>query len=148
MFIHVKMPWIITSTLLGVNTSRSIQWFSLEIWENEGDEADFTHRMWLPYITLPFLPRCCVQVPVCVCVCARPCTLADVCLRVFSALLTFPQTWLTFPGDLKIWSLLCLKSCMLPSSQHWGKRCSSAGSVPCLRGLTLQHLEQLVLTHP
>lgn len=137
MFIHVKMPWIITWTLLRVNTSRSTLWFYLEIWGgNEGDETDFTHRMWLPYITLPLLAWFWVLEPLCVCdycMCAH--TRADVCLCMSSARLTFPQTWLTFPGDLKIWSLLCLKSCVLPSSQQRRERCSGAGSVPCLQGL-------------
>lgn len=142
MFIHVKMPQIITSTLLGnkyLQRQTAILPSDLGKWRRwRFHPQDVTA---LYHVCLS-----CRGVE-CECLCVR--TLGpDVCLRVFSALLTFPQTWLTFPGDLKIWSLLCLKSCVLPSSKHWGKCCSRAGSVPCLQGLTLQHLEQPVLTHP
>lgn len=58
------------------------------------------------------------------------------CLRVFSGPLTFPQTWLTFPGDLRIWSLLCLKSCLLASSKHWGENAAAEpAACPALRAL-------------
>lgn len=68
MFIHVKMQRIRTSTLLGINTTRGMQWFSLEIWRNEGDEADFRHRTWLSYITFAFLA---MVLSASACVCAR-----------------------------------------------------------------------------
>ena len=55
MFIHVKMPRIIASTLLGINTARGIySQSSLEIWEN-GDEADSPIGRECPISHLPFL---------------------------------------------------------------------------------------------
>lgn len=125
----MKMPRIKTSTFLGINTFKLhkaiLPW---DLWKR-WDDADFTHGTWLLYITLPFLPWLLAWVSACV----R--TPLDVCLRVFSALLTFPQTWLTFPGDLKTWSLLCLKSCVLPSSHTEGNAAAEPAACPAFRAL-------------
>lgn len=76
------------------------------IWEVE---PDVTHRTWLPDNATP--PRWIANMPACA-----------TGSRLCAAPLTFHQTCLTFPGDLKIWSLPCWGgSCALPSSQRSGR---------------------------
>lgn len=143
MLIHVKMPQITTSTLLGIKKPPEAY-------------SDSPSRFRKIKEMKPIAPTG-LDCPISRCLSSHGaehkhlcvCTRSGRC--VFTCVLSssdISSNVVDISRGFEDLILLCLKSCVLPSSKHWGKGCSRAGSVPCLQGLTLQHLEQPVLTHP